>query len=121
MNINQNPAISRLRFASKLVAVIGLCTFGAAYAQGTDSSIFGKAPTGTTIVAHSATGVTRHVTADSKGRYSFNHLPLGTYTVSLEKDGKTLANLNGAELFVGRSFGVDFACDNDQCTVKPAH
>jgi hypothetical protein len=115
----------RLRLASKLVATVavgafGAMAFGAVHAQATSSKIIGKAPTdGSTVTVHSDTGVTRHGTANDKGRYSLNSLPPGTYEVSLEKDGKTLTSLPGVPLFAGKAFEVDFACDNDQCTATP--
>jgi carboxypeptidase family protein len=128
MKISQKSEVNRyqkngLRFASKLMsaivmAAIGAMTFSAAHAQETDSKIIGKAPTGVTITVHSDTGINRHGTASSKGRYSLSSLPPGTYLVSLEKDGKTLASLAGVPLFVGRASEVDFACDNDQCSAS---
>lgn len=115
-----------LRFAPKLMSTIamaafGALTFSAAHAQSTSSSIIGKAPTDGTVTVHSDTGVTRHGTANGKGRYSLSSLPPGTYLVSLEKDGKTLASLPGVPLFANKAFEVDFACDNDQCTAMPGH
>ncbi|MFC3650793.1 carboxypeptidase-like regulatory domain-containing protein [Dyella humi] len=113
------------RFASMLTSTIamaafGAMTFSAAHAQDTNSRIFGKAPTDGTITAHSDTGITRHGTANSKGRYTLSTLRPGTYVVSLEKDGKTLASLSGVPLFVGAASEVDFACNNDQCTASLA-
>lgn len=113
----------RFRFASMLMATIaigafGVMTFSAADAQETDSRIVGKAPTDGTITVHSDTGITRHGAANSKGRYTLPSLRPGTYVVSLEKDGKTLASLSGVPLFVGVASEVDFACDNDQCTAS---
>lgn len=113
------------RFASPLMSTIaigafGAMTFSAAYAQETNSRIIGKAPTDGTITVHSDTGVNRHGTANSKGRYTLSSLRPGTYVVSLEKDGKTLASLSGVPLFVGVASEVDFACDNDQCTASLA-
>ncbi|RDS80007.1 carboxypeptidase-like regulatory domain-containing protein [Dyella psychrodurans] len=131
MNINKKYAVNRqqkhgIRFASKLMSTIamgalGAMTFSAAHAQATDSRIFGKAPTdGATITAHSDTGFNRHGTVNSKGRYTLSELRPGTYVVSLEKDGKTLASLSGVPLFVSSASEVDFACDNDQCTASLA-
>lgn len=131
MKIIQKSGVNRhqehgIRFASKLmstiaIGVFGAMTFGAAHAQETDSSIIGKAPADCTITAHSDTGISRHGTAKSKGHYTLSSLPPGTYAVSLEKDGKTLASLSGVPLFVGRASEVDFACDNDQCSASLGH
>jgi hypothetical protein len=113
------------RLASKLMATLAMGAFGAmtlsvAYAQDTDSRIFGKAPTDGTITVHSDMGFTRHGSANSKGRYALSELRPGTYVVSLEKDGKTLASQPGVPLFVGRGSEVDFACNNDQCSASIA-
>ncbi|RDS81141.1 carboxypeptidase regulatory-like domain-containing protein [Dyella monticola] len=115
-----------LRFASKLMSVIavgalGAMAFSAVQAQSTSSSIMGKAPTDGTVTVHSETGLTRHGTPNGKGRYNLSSLPPGTYLVSLEKDGKTLASLQGVPLYAGKAFEVDFACDNDQCSAAPGH
>ena len=117
MNIIQKSNINRqhkygFRFASKLMSTIAMGAFGvmaftAAHAQETDSKIVGKAPNDGTITAHSDTGITRHGTANSKGRYTLSQLRPGTYVVSLEKDGKTLASQSGVPLFVGRASEVD--------------
>ena len=115
-----------LRFASKLMSTIalgafGVMTFSAAHAQAISSSIIGKAPTDGTVTVHSDTGVTRHGTPNGKGRYNLSSLPPGSYLVSLEKNGKTVATLPGVPLYAGKAFEVDFACDNDQCTAAPGH
>jgi hypothetical protein len=130
MKIIQKSEVNRhqkhgLRFASKLMSTMAMTAFGVmifstAHAQATSSTIAGKAPAGDTITAHSDTGITRHGTPNSKGRYSLNALMPGTYLVSLQKDGKTLASLSGVPLFVGRASEVDFACDNDQCSASIA-
>ncbi|MFC4764713.1 carboxypeptidase-like regulatory domain-containing protein [Dyella koreensis] len=109
------------RYALKFMTAIAVSAFGAialntAYAQSTSSSIVGKAPTDSTITVHSDKGLTRHGSPNSKGRYNLSALLPGTYLVSLEKDGKTLATVQGVPLFASRASEVDFACDNDQCT-----
>lgn len=130
MKINQKSETNHqqkhgFRFASKLMSTLvmgtlGVMTFSAAHAQATDSSIFGKAPADSRITAHSDVGATRHGTPNSNGRYNLSSLRPGTYVVSLEKDGKTLASLSGVPLFVGVSSEVDFVCDNGNCTASLA-
>lgn len=110
-------------YALKLMTAIamsafGAIAFGAAYAQQTSSSIVGKAPTDSTITVHSDNGLTRRGSPNSKGRYNLPGLLPGTYLVSLEKDGKTLARVQGVPLYASRASEVDFACSNDQCTAK---
>lgn len=111
------------RFASKLMASMAIgtfaaMTFSAVHAQATASRIVGKAPTDGTVTVHSDTGMTRHGTANSKGRYAISSLQPGTYMVSFERDGKKLASLSGVPLFVGVASEVDFKCDKDQCTAS---
>jgi hypothetical protein len=106
-----------LKFMTAIaVSAVGAIALNAAYAQSTSSSIIGKAPTDSTITVHSENGVTRHGTPNSKGRYTLSSLQPGTYLVSLEKDGQTLAKVEGVPLFVARASEVDFTCDNGQCT-----
>ena len=131
MKIFQKSEVNRhqkheFRFASKLmsamaVGALGVFALSAVHAQSTSSSIMGKAPTDGTVMVHSDTGLTRHGTPNNKGRYNLSSLPPGTYLVSLEKDGKTLASLPGVPLYAGKAFEVDFACDNDQCSAAPGH
>ena len=131
MKIVQKSEVNRhqkhkFRFASRLMSAIavgalGVFALSAVHAQSTSSSIMGKAPTDGTVMVHSDTGLTRHGTPNNKGRYNLSSLPPGTYLVSLEKDGKTLASLPGVPLYAGKAFEVDFACDNDQCSAAPGH
>lgn len=121
---NISPIGHRLhnrRYALKFMTAITMSAFGAialntAYAQSTSSSIVGKAPTDTTITVHSDKGLTRHGSPNSKGRYNLSALLPGTYLVSLERGGTTLATVQGVPLFAARASEVDFVCDNDQCT-----
>ena len=103
------------------VGAFAAVAFNAAYAQSTSSSIVGRAPTDGTITVHSDKGITRHGTPNDKGRYNLPALLPGTYQVSLEKDGKTLATVTGVPLFAARASEVDFACENDQCTGSFGH
>jgi hypothetical protein len=114
------------KYALKLMTAITVSAFGAlalntAYAQTTNSSIVGKAPTDSTITVHSDRGVTRHGTPNDKGRYNLSALLPGTYLVALERNGKTLATVAGVPLFASRASEVDFTCDNDQCTGSFSH
>jgi hypothetical protein len=99
--------------ALAIAAAIGICgVAGSAtvYAQATAGKIFGTAPAGETIYAKSVTtGLNRHVEADSKGRYSIGALPVGVYTVTLEKDGNAVEKHTNVRVIVGRGIKVDFA------------
>lgn len=106
--------MSRLAMVAGMVAMGGMLPLPAG-AQGTTAHIFGQAPAGETVYAQSSTGLHRHVTVDDKGRYSLRNLPMSTYTVSLQKDGKTVDTRTNIPVTVGRGAEVDFACPNDHC------
>lgn len=87
-----------------------------AQAQETGGEIFGWAPAGQTVTVQGVTsGTHRHTTVKDSGHYSLGRLPLGTYTVTLEKDGKTVETRSNITLKVGRGAEVDFACPEDHC------
>ncbi|MFK2891349.1 carboxypeptidase regulatory-like domain-containing protein [Dyella flagellata] len=87
----------------------------AAHAQATSSTIFGQAPAGEVVTATSSLGLHRHETVNKKGRYKINSLPMGDYTVTLEKGGQLVDTRPNIGLIAGRGAEVDFACPNDHC------
>lgn len=87
-----------------------------AHAQGTTASMFGQGPAGGVVTARSDTGAQRHATIGDNGRYKISPIPMGTYTVTLEKDGKVTDTRNKITLTVGKGAEVDFACENDKCS-----
>ncbi|MHB1058996.1 MAG: carboxypeptidase-like regulatory domain-containing protein [Rhodanobacter sp.] len=107
-------SVPGLSMAIALV-VSGAAGTTAAHAQATVGKVFGWAPAGLTITAHSNTGVHRHTKANDSGRYTIGTLPMGVYEVALEKDGKAIDTRPNIKLTVGRGAEVDFACDHDQC------
>ena len=98
----------------------GTAGFSAVHAQSsTAAKVFGWAPAGQTITAHSSTsGARRHAKANAKGRYVISALPMGSYTVTLEKDGKAVDTRSNISLTVGGGAEVDFACPRDQCAAS---
>ncbi|MGC1549032.1 MAG: TonB-dependent receptor [Rhodanobacter sp.] len=80
------------------------------FAQSTTGSIFGQAPVvgSETIQIKSSTGITRVVSVDSRGHYVATQLPLGTYTVSLLRDGNVIDSRNDVSLRVGSGTEVSF-------------
>jgi threonine dehydrogenase-like Zn-dependent dehydrogenase len=96
-------------------AAAGLAFSGGVQAQGTTASIFGQGPAGATVIAQSTNGMRRHTTISSNGRYKLSSVPVGTYSVSIEKDDKAAETRSNLTLTVGRGAEVDFACENDQC------
>ena len=94
-----------------LALTIGLCLTGAALAQATTGSIFGQvdASQGDSVLIKSSTGLSREVAVDQKGRYSAGQLPLGTYTVTLQRQGHAVDTRDGIAIKVGAGTEVSFA------------
>jgi hypothetical protein len=94
-----------------MAVLAGLATTSTAFAQSTTGNISGSVPAGSnqTIVVEGSTGVRREVQPDAKGRYSATNLPLGSYKVSLLRDGATVETRENVGLRVGQSTDVSFA------------
>ena len=67
---------------SALTVALGLCFAGGVQAQSTTGGINGSAPAGSTVTVTNNSGFTRTVSVDANGRYNFNNLPVGSYTVT---------------------------------------
>lgn len=98
-----------------VAGLAGMTGFSSVHAQATTGRIHGQAPAGQTVTVQNNTGVHRHTTVGSKGSYSLRMLPLGIYTITLEKDGKPVDTRRHIPLTVGGGAEVDFACPHDQC------
>lgn len=97
------------RNALMTAMAVALGFSGFAYGQATSGAIFGNAPVGETVTLNSASGLNRTVTVDASGRYSASNLPVGTYTVTLSKDGSTISSRNNVTISAGAGTEVDFA------------
>lgn len=75
---------------SALTVALGLCFAGGVQAQSTTGSINGDAGAGATVTVQNNSGLTRTVTADASGRYNISSLPVGTYTVTIERGGQVV-------------------------------
>src|SRR5438128_3304991 len=102
-----------------LLIVVGL---GAAMAQTGSSNITGSVrdvngavvPGATVTAKNEATGVTSTQTTTDSGLYAFSSLPVGKYTITVEKQGfKTLQKTNNV-LEVGIPLTVDVALEVGQ-------
>ena len=108
-----------LRRVAATVALGVVAASGApAHGQGTTGSIFGHGPAGATVTARSSTGAQRHGTINDSGRYRLSSVPMGTYTITLEKEEKVIDTRKDVSITVGRGAEVDFACENDDCDGK---
>lgn len=119
-SIFSNHSSSR-RHGRNLVLAIVIGAFamaGAATvnAQSTTGKVFGKAPVGYAVSAHSnTTGTRREAKVDSHGRYSLRELPVGTYTVTLKEDDHAVMKHLNVPVVVGRGSEVDFDCAPGKC------
>jgi len=103
--------VSIRRTALALAIAAGCAIAGQVYAQASTGAIFGTAPAapGETVLIQSDSGVTREVPVDANGRYSAASLPLGSYKVSLKKDGAVVESRENVGLTVGAGTQVVFA------------
>jgi hypothetical protein len=119
LSINPSSRKNGLLRNAILTAVISLCGLAgsaAVHAQSTAGDVFGKAPAGYTVSAHSTTtGAQRKVTVDAKGRYSIRSLPTGVYTLTLVDHGNAVIQHPNVPVVVGRGVKVDFDCTQGQC------
>jgi outer membrane receptor protein involved in Fe transport len=97
------------RPALAIAVAIGLGLSGQVLAQATTGTIFGQAPavSGETVQIHGGSGFNRTVPVDKTGRYSVE-LPLGTYVVTLMRDGQTIQSHDGISPPVGSAVTVNF-------------
>jgi outer membrane receptor for ferrienterochelin and colicin len=97
---------------SALALAVCTCLGGVSsvYAQSTTGGINGLVPASgnETIVVESGAGFRREVPVDARGRYSASQLPLGTYTVTLMRDGAVVDTRKDVTLRVGASTDVSF-------------
>jgi hypothetical protein len=75
---------------SALTVALGLCFAGGVQAQSTTGTIYGTAGQGATVSVQNQSGLSRTVAADADGRYTIGTLPVGTYTVTVQRDGQTV-------------------------------
>lgn len=123
--MNKNKIFSTRLFSRRqswslmLAAVIGVGAMAGSAtvnAQSTVGEVFGNAPAGYTVAAHSmTTGVQREVGVNAKGRYSIRSLPVGVYTVTLKDNGRGLVKHLNVPVTVGRGIKVDLECAPNQC------
>ncbi len=92
---------------------------GAVAAQSTTGTLFGTAAgaEGATVVAQSESGLRRTVVVDAQGRYSFGALPVGRYSVSVQRDGRVIEQQENVQLRVGSGTDVSFAAHGPATTL----
>ncbi len=102
-----NRAVMLRRTTLAAAMTMGLA--GVAFAQSTTGTIFGQAEAGETVTVTSSTGISRSATVDTSGRYRISNLPLGTYSVVLQKDGATVDSRKDVAITVNAGTEVTFA------------
>lgn len=116
-HVSANRSRVRRRARLALVAACSLVASAAVLAQSTTGSVFGHAPAGDVVVAHSTTnGSQRKVHVEADGRYALRALSTGVYDVTLEENGKIVLSHPKVPVMVGRGTKVDFGCPQDDCT-----
>ncbi|MEA9896195.1 TonB-dependent receptor [Xanthomonas campestris pv. raphani] len=122
--MTRNPAVHRSLQPSRagyrrisvlalaLSGAVGILASGTAAAQSTTAGIYGTvaagAGAGASVTVQSNTGFTRTATVDANGRYTIGNLPVGTYTVTLQRDGAAVETRKDIALRVGAGTDVSF-------------
>lgn len=103
-------SIHRTLRRSALTVALGFCFAGAVQAQSTSGGISGTVAggEGSTVVISNNSGFSRTVSSDASGRYSVGSLPIGNYTVVVQRDGRAVGSKD-VTVIVGRTADVSFA------------
>ncbi|HEY4145942.1 TonB-dependent receptor [Pinirhizobacter sp.] len=106
-----NTKIHTRRKVLALALLAGMGATSGAFAQSTVGTIYGSAPIGgnETVLLESNSGIRREIAVDAKGRYVASQLPVGTYAVTLRRDGAAIDSRKNIQLTVGGSADVSFA------------
>lgn len=101
-----NRSIQRRALALALVVAMG-----SVHAQSTSGSIVGSVgqSRGTSVLVENNSGFTREVPVDARGRYTAGNLPLGTYKVTVKRDGTAVETRENVAITVGANTDVSFA------------
>lgn len=115
--MTHRPAIAPLKRTA--LAVLLTSFVGAAAAQSTTGSLYGNVPVaeGTTVIVQSDSGLRRTVPVDASGRYTMGSLPVGRYSISLQRDGEILDRRDNIQLKVGAGTEVSFVGDAGTTTL----
>lgn len=101
--------------AGLAICILSLSGITTAHAQSSTGSVFGFGPAGSTVTAHGDMGAHRKTVINKKGRYELRRLRLGTYAVTLKRDGKVVDKRLHIPVTVAGGAQVNFFCPNDQC------
>lgn len=107
---NQARAVMSRRSTLAVALAMGMGITSLAWGQSTTGGIFGHAPEQsgeTVVITNQNTGATQQTTVRD-GDYSISQLPLGTYTVTLKRDGETISEHDGVRISAGAGTAVNF-------------
>lgn len=98
------------RTALAMAIALGFGLTGQAFAQSTTGTISGQAPAaaGESVQVTGGSGFNRTTSVDQSGRYSMT-LPVGTYSVTLLKDGAAVQTQKNITPTPGATLSVNFA------------
>ncbi|RXD63650.1 Oar protein, partial [Xanthomonas perforans] len=101
-----NRSIQKRALALALVVAMG-----SVHAQSTTGSIVGSVGqgSGTSVLVENNSGFSREVPVDARGRYTAGNLPLGTYKVTVKRDGAVVETRENVAITVGANTDVSFA------------
>lgn len=115
MNSRKGFTTAQLKRTTLALALsLGLGAGGVAIGQATTGSVYGQAQPGDSVTVLSTSGITRQVKVDSAGRYAVSSLPLGNYTVTLQRGGQPIQSRENVTLRVGSGTEVSFTADKVQ-------
>ncbi|WP_066094133.1 TonB-dependent receptor [Xanthomonas massiliensis] len=100
----------RILRSNALALALALAASGA-HAQSTTGSIFGTvagAQAGETVLVENTSGFSREARVDDRGRYTLGNLPLGTYKVTLKRDGQVVETRENVSIVVGAGTEIGF-------------
>ncbi|HVK51385.1 MAG TPA: TonB-dependent receptor [Pseudoxanthomonas sp.] len=99
-----------------LCLALALCVSATAHAQSNASgTIFGNAGQAgaVVLVENTQTGQVRHISTDENGGYRASSLPVGTYKVTVQREGQTVATRENISVRLGAGSEVSFAGAGD--------
>jgi len=104
-----------------LTVALGLCFVGGVQAQSTSGSIYGTVSDGegATVVIANNSGLSRTVAVGADGEYNISSLPVGSYTVTLTRDGATVGTRN-ITVLAGSGADVSFISSGGDATTLEA-
>jgi hypothetical protein len=110
---SRNRIFQRKALALAIGGSVALAFTGSAFAQATTGTIYGSVPVAAneTIQITGGAGFNRTISVGPSGRYSIT-LPVGTYTVSLLRDGKVVQSKSGVTPAAAGAVVVDFTSGN---------